>query len=107
MDLVAQVEALRADAIRAAAHLHLGRCAQLGAEVDLDAGEDEVGETAEDADPRLLEVRRVDRVVDVAERVAVAEAHALPVDERELAHRIPCHGVRRGHQAGTACRYLS
>ena len=60
---------------------------QLGAEVDLDARQDERLEAAEDADACLLEVRRVDGVVDVAHRVAVAKANTLALDPRELGHR--------------------
>ena len=53
--------------------------------VDLDAGDDDrVGRRAapeEKCDPRLLEVRQVDGVVDVPHRVEVAEADGLAVDE--------------------------
>src|SRR4029077_19106399 len=79
-DLVLELEALRADARAAAAHLDLLAGAQLGAEVDLDACEDERLEVAENADPRLLEVRRVDRVVGVTHRVAVPKADVLALD---------------------------
>src|SRR4051812_42355081 len=85
-DDVLQVEALRPDPRAARRHLDLVARAQLGAEVDLDAREDERIEPPEDADPGLLEVRRVDGVVDVAHRVAVAEPYALAVRERELGH---------------------
>ena len=86
MDLVQQVEALRPHPLEARADLDLTGLAQLRAEVDLDAREDEVAEAAEDADARLLEVRRVDGVVHVADGVAIAEAHALPMNERKLGH---------------------
>jgi len=83
---VLQVEALRPDARAARRDFDLLARAQLGAEVDLDARQDERVEPAEDADPRLLQVRRVDGIVDVAHRVAVAKAHSLLVDERVLGH---------------------
>ncbi len=41
---------------------------------------------AEPGEPRLLEVRREDRVVHVAEAVEVAEADLLAVHEREAVH---------------------
>ena len=86
-DHVLEVEALRADPRAARAHLDLLPHPQLGAEVDLHAREDEAREAAEHADPRLLEVGRVDGVVDVAHRVAVAEADLVAVDERARRHR--------------------
>ncbi len=58
----------------------------LGAEVDLDAGEDDRPELAERVEARLLEVRGVDGVVHVAERVDVAETHVFANHEREAAH---------------------
>ena len=75
-----EVEALRPDPGAAGPHLDLLAHPQLGAEVDLDPGEDEGVQAAEHADPGLLEVRREDRVVDVPHRVAVAEADAVAVD---------------------------
>ncbi len=68
-----EIEALRPDPRAARAHLDLLAQPQLRAEVDLDAGEDERDQVAEDADPGLLEVGRVDGVVDVPQRVAVPE----------------------------------
>src|SRR5207302_5852422 len=52
-DLVVEGEALRADVRAAAAHLDLLARAQLGLEVDLDTGEDERLEPAEDPETRL------------------------------------------------------
>ena len=86
MELVLELEALRPDPRAARPHLDLVVGAELGAEVDLDAREDERGEVAEDPDPCLLEVRRVHGVVDVSHRVAVAEPDALDVHEREVGH---------------------
>ena len=82
-----EVEALRPQAVEPAPDLDLVGLAQLGAEVDLDPREDEVAETAENADAGLLEVRRVGGVVDVTHRVAVFESEPHSVDERELAQR--------------------
>ena len=58
-----------------------------GAEIDLHAGEDERLEAAEDADARLLEIRRIDGVVHVPHRVAVAEADVLALDPGVRGHR--------------------
>src|SRR4029079_7161288 len=80
VDLVLELEAFRPDPGAARPHLELLTGAQLGAEVDLDTREYEVGEPAEHLDPRLLEEGRVDGVVDVAHRVAVAEPDTLPPD---------------------------
>src|SRR3954451_11870122 len=85
-DDVLEVEALRPDPRAARRHLDLLARVQLRAEVDLDAREYVRIEPTEDADPSLLQVRRVDGVVDVPHRVAVAEPHALAVRERELGH---------------------
>ena len=50
-------------------------------------------EAAEHADPRLLEIRRIRGVVDVAHRVAIVEADALAMHERELGCRHGCDSV--------------
>ncbi len=81
-----QVEALRPDPGAARPHLDLLAHAQLRAEVDLDPGEDEVDQVAEHADPRLLEVRGENRIVDMAHGVAVAEADAVAVNVGEGRH---------------------
>ena len=81
-----EVEALRPDPGAARTHLDLLAHAELRAEVDLHPGEDEVDQVAEHADPRLLEIGREDRVVDVPHRIAVAEAHAVAVNVRERDH---------------------
>ena len=86
MDLVLEVEALRPDPRAARPHLDLLGGAKLRAEVDLDPGQDELREAAERLDPRLLEKGRVDRVVDVSHRVAIAPAHALAAHPRPITH---------------------
>ena len=40
----------------------------------------------EERDPRLLEVRQEDRIVDVTHRVEIAEADLLHVRDRALGH---------------------
>ena len=104
-----ELEALRAQACRADADLH-GLAEDDGrAEVDLGAGEDHVAQghlllltAAEPGEPRLLEVRREDRVVDVAEAVEVAEANGLAVHEREPLHRARWYRRRCGRRADEA-----
>ena len=82
-----EVEALRADAAAAGADLDLLAGSQLGAEIDLDAREDELQRARREPRPGLLEVRRVDGVVHMPHRIAVAEPDAFAPDEGELAHR--------------------
>src|SRR6185295_11896226 len=72
---------------------------QLAAEVDRDAGEDVVPEVAartersdEPLVARLLEVGRVNGVVDVAERVQVAPAD---LDSLLVRHRLSMRALRR------------
>ena len=60
---------------------------QRRAEIDLHAGEDERLETAENADAGLLEIRRIDGVVDVAHGVDVAKADTLALDPGVRRHR--------------------
>ena len=81
-----EVEALRPDPGAVRAHLDLLSHSQLGAEVDLDPGEDEVDQVAEHADPGLFEVRREDSVVDVPHRIAVTKADEVAVDVRKGGH---------------------
>ena len=81
-----ELEALRPDVGTAAPYLDVLAAAQLGPEVDLDTGEDERLEVAHDPDARLFEVGRVDRVVDVSHRIAVAEADVLSLDPGVLGH---------------------
>ena len=103
-----ELEALRAEPTNARPDLDLLAGAELGAEVDLDAREDELAEPAEEVQPRLLEVGRVDRVVDVAERVAIPEADALPANVRErrrLFGQSSCHVSPR--RIGTAVPFAS
>ena len=102
-----ELEALRAEPTNARPDLDLLAGAELGAEVDLDAREDELAEPAEDVQPRLLEVGRVDRVVDVPERVAIPEADALPekVGERRRFGQSSCHVSPR--RIGTAVPFAS
>ena len=90
-DLVLELDALRPDPRAARAHLDVLADVDLRAEVDLDAGEDHRAEPAERIEPRLLEIGRVDGVVDVPERVDVAKADALVDDEREVGSRGRCY----------------
>src|SRR4029077_7735505 len=70
-DLMLELEAFRPNVGAAAPNLDVLTRTELRAEVDLDAGENERLQVAEDADTRLLEVGRIDGVVDVPHGVAV------------------------------------
>src|SRR4051794_27660649 len=93
-ELVVEVEALRAETAGSDRDLDLLPEAYRGLEVDLDACEDHVHvfEPArctgpgEEVDTSLLDVGQEDRVVHVAHRIEVTEAHLLGVDELAVRH---------------------
>jgi glutamine---fructose-6-phosphate transaminase (isomerizing) len=93
-DLVIEVEALLPDAADARADLERLTERGAGAKVDLDARDDDekiaegvdVHDLAHVRNPRVLEIRQVDGVVDVSECVEVSERDLLRADEAESIH---------------------
>jgi glutamine---fructose-6-phosphate transaminase (isomerizing) len=94
-DLVLHVEAFRSDARYPRADLERLGERSAGAKVDVHLRDDheqvverlDAQHLAQVGDPRVLDIRQVDGVVDVAEDVQVTERHVLRAHEAEPLHR--------------------